>query len=34
MVKASQFIQQPGRGVQKATDVSAADRRYQTHVEK
>ena len=34
MVKASQFIHQPGRGVQKATDVSATDRRYQTHEKK
>ena len=32
MVKASQFIHQPGRVVQKASYVSAADWRYQTQV--
>ena len=34
MVKASQFIHQPDRVVRKASDVSAADWRFQTHVKK
>ena len=32
MVKASPFIHQPDRVARKASDVSAADWRYQTHV--
>ena len=34
MAKASPFIHQPDRVAQKASDVSAADWRYQTHVKK
>ena len=34
MVKALPFIYQPDEVVRKGTDVSAADRRYQTHVER
>ena len=34
MVKALPFIRQPDRVARKASDVSAADWRYQTHVEK
>ena len=34
MVKASQSIHRPDRVVQKASDVSAADWRFQTHVKK
>ena len=33
MVKALPFIHQPDRMARKASDVSAADWRYQTHVE-
>ena len=32
MVKALPFIHQPDEVARKGTDVSAADRRYQTHV--
>ena len=34
MVKALPFIHQPDRVERKASDVSAADWRYQTHVKK
>ena len=34
MVKASPFIHEPDRVVRKASEVSAADWRYQTHVKK
>ena len=34
MVKASPFIHQPDRMARKASDVSAADWRYQTFVKK
>ena len=34
MVKALPFIRQPDRLARKGSDVSAADWRYQTHVEK
>ena len=34
MAKASPFIHQPDRVAQKASDVSAADWRYQIHVKK
>ena len=34
MVKALPFIRQPDRVARKVSDVSAADWRYQTHVEK
>ena len=34
MVKALPFIHQPDEVVRKGTDVSAADRRYQTHVKR
>ena len=34
MVKAVLFIHQPNRVARKASDVLAADWRYQTHVEK
>ena len=34
MVKALPFIHQPDRVARKASDVSAADWRYQTHVKK
>ena len=34
MVKALPFIYQPDRVTRKASDVSAADWRYQTHIKK
>ena len=34
MVKALPFIRQPDRVARKASDLSAADWRYQTHVKK
>ena len=34
MAKASPFVHQPDRVARKASDVSAADWRYQTHVKK
>ena len=34
MVKALPFIHQPEEVVRKGTDVSVADRRYQTHVKR
>ena len=34
MAKASPFIHQPDRVARKASDVLAADWRYQTHVKK
>ena len=34
MVKALPFIYQPDEVARKGTDVSAADRRYQTHVKR